>query len=197
MSGPHKIWFCQFAHCASLFVSRSAIAPKMKVRSRAKSDWAISKSDVPSSAFFSHILVKQQKSISSSQLCFSSWVISKGTIFNYKDHLQEGKENLWLKKEDRWSCWDWAGRRGGGSWWRRRWRGQSCTQKQCSLYRYKALQKMAATTAAFPQQTVVVVGSMTSYQITICLLKNSSLYVNGQVTKTQLLYLASSENIVA
>jgi len=27
--------FCQFAHCASLFTSRSAIAPKMKVRSRA------------------------------------------------------------------------------------------------------------------------------------------------------------------
>ena len=36
MSGPLKIWFCQFAHCASLFVSRNAITPKIKVRSRAK-----------------------------------------------------------------------------------------------------------------------------------------------------------------
>jgi len=45
MSGPLKIWFCQFARCASLFFLRSAIAPKIKVRSRAKSDWAISKSD--------------------------------------------------------------------------------------------------------------------------------------------------------
>ena len=35
MSGPLKIWFCQFAQSAPLFVSRSAIAPKMKVRSRA------------------------------------------------------------------------------------------------------------------------------------------------------------------
>ena len=35
MSGPLKIWFCQFACCASLFVLRSAIAPKIKVRSRA------------------------------------------------------------------------------------------------------------------------------------------------------------------
>ena len=49
MSGPLKIWFCQFAQSASLFVSRSAIAPKIKVRSRAKSERAISKSDVPSS----------------------------------------------------------------------------------------------------------------------------------------------------
>ena len=47
MSGPLKIWFCQFASLH--LVSRSAIAPKMKARSRAKSDWAISKSDVPSS----------------------------------------------------------------------------------------------------------------------------------------------------
>ena len=56
MSGPLKIWFCQFAHCASLFVSRSAIAPKITVRSRAKSDWPISKSDVPSSAFICFFL---------------------------------------------------------------------------------------------------------------------------------------------
>ena len=51
MSRPLKIWFCQFAHCTSLFLLRSAIAPKMKVRSREKSDWAISKSDVPSSGY--------------------------------------------------------------------------------------------------------------------------------------------------
>jgi hypothetical protein len=37
------------AQSASLFVSRSAIALKIKVRSRAKSERAISKSDVPSS----------------------------------------------------------------------------------------------------------------------------------------------------
>ena len=52
MSRPLKIWFCQFTQSASLIVSRSAIAPKMKVRSRAKSDWAISKSDMPSSAMY-------------------------------------------------------------------------------------------------------------------------------------------------
>ena len=56
MSVPHKIWFCQFAHCALLFVSRSAIAPKIKVRSRAKSDWGISKRDVPSSGI--HIFLE-------------------------------------------------------------------------------------------------------------------------------------------
>ena len=39
----------RFAQSASLFVSRSAIAVKIKVRSRAKSERAISKSDVPSS----------------------------------------------------------------------------------------------------------------------------------------------------
>ena len=49
-SGPLRARFCQFAQSASLFVSRSAIAPKIKVRSRAKSERAISKSDVPSSA---------------------------------------------------------------------------------------------------------------------------------------------------
>ena len=49
MSGPLKIWYRQFARCALLFFLRSIIAPKIKVRSRAKSDWAISKSDVPSS----------------------------------------------------------------------------------------------------------------------------------------------------
>ena len=38
MSGLLKILFCQFAQSAPLFVSRSTIAPKMKVRSRAKSD---------------------------------------------------------------------------------------------------------------------------------------------------------------
>jgi len=48
-SGPLRARFCQFAQSAPLFASRSAIAPKMKVRSRAKSDWAISKSDMPSS----------------------------------------------------------------------------------------------------------------------------------------------------
>ena len=53
MSGLLKIWFCQFAQSAPLFVSRSAIAPKMKVHLRAKSDWAISKSDMPSSAKYS------------------------------------------------------------------------------------------------------------------------------------------------
>ena len=41
--------FCQFAQSASLFASRSAIALKMKVRSRVKSERVISKSDVPSS----------------------------------------------------------------------------------------------------------------------------------------------------
>ena len=58
MSGPLKIWFCQFARCASLFFLRSAIALKIKVFSRAKSDWAISKSDVPSSASW-----RQQKKL--------------------------------------------------------------------------------------------------------------------------------------
>jgi len=47
MSGPLKIRFCQFAQSASLFVSISANAPKIKLRSRAKSERAISKSDVP------------------------------------------------------------------------------------------------------------------------------------------------------
>jgi len=46
---PLRARFCQFAQSASLFVSRSAIALKIKVRSRAKSKRAISKSDVPSS----------------------------------------------------------------------------------------------------------------------------------------------------
>ena len=41
--------FCQFARHSSLLFILSAIAPKIKVRSRAKSDWAIWKSDVPSS----------------------------------------------------------------------------------------------------------------------------------------------------
>ena len=49
MSEPLKILFCQFPRRSSLFFLLSAIAPKMQVRSRAKSDWAISKSDVPSS----------------------------------------------------------------------------------------------------------------------------------------------------
>jgi len=48
-SGPLRALFCQFAQSALLFVSRSAIALKIKVRSRAKSERAISKSDVPSS----------------------------------------------------------------------------------------------------------------------------------------------------
>ena len=42
--------FSHFARHSLLFFLLSAIAPKTKVRSRAKSDWAISKSDVPSSA---------------------------------------------------------------------------------------------------------------------------------------------------
>ena len=50
-SRPLRARFCQFAQSAPLFASRSAIAPKMKVRSRAKSDWAISKSDMPSSEY--------------------------------------------------------------------------------------------------------------------------------------------------
>ena len=48
-SGPLRAQFCQFAQSAPLFALRSAIALKMKVRSRAKSERAISKSDVPSS----------------------------------------------------------------------------------------------------------------------------------------------------
>jgi len=46
-----KIWFCQFARRLSLFLCflLSAIAPEIKVRSRAKSDWAISKGNVTSS----------------------------------------------------------------------------------------------------------------------------------------------------
>ena len=50
-SEPLKIWFRHFARRSSLFFSLSAIAPKNMVRSRAKSDWAISKSDAPSSDF--------------------------------------------------------------------------------------------------------------------------------------------------
>ena len=42
--------FCQFACRSLLLFLLSAIAPKIKVRSRAKSNWAISKSDAPSSA---------------------------------------------------------------------------------------------------------------------------------------------------
>ena len=56
VSRPLKIWFRQFAQSAPLFVSRSAIAPKMKVCSRAKSDWAISKRDAPSSDYHSSLL---------------------------------------------------------------------------------------------------------------------------------------------
>ena len=50
-SGPLRAQFCQFAQSAPLFALRSAIALKMKVRSRAKSERAISKSDVPSLLF--------------------------------------------------------------------------------------------------------------------------------------------------
>ena len=53
-SGPLRALFCQFAQSASHFVSRSDIALKIKVRSRAKSGRAISKSDVPSSAVTYH-----------------------------------------------------------------------------------------------------------------------------------------------
>ena len=42
-----KIWYCKFAHRSSHFFLLSAITPKIKVCSRAMSDWAISKSDVP------------------------------------------------------------------------------------------------------------------------------------------------------
>ena len=49
MREPLKIWFCQFARRSSLVFSLSAIAPKIMVRSKAKSDWAISKGDAPSS----------------------------------------------------------------------------------------------------------------------------------------------------
>jgi len=51
MSALLRICFCQFAQSASLFVSRSAIAPKVKVHSWAKRERVISKSNVPSSAF--------------------------------------------------------------------------------------------------------------------------------------------------
>ena len=50
MSGPLKIWFCQFTYRSSLFFFNRSFAPEIKVRSRAKSDWEFSKSDVPSSA---------------------------------------------------------------------------------------------------------------------------------------------------
>ena len=42
--------FCQFACRSLLFFLNCSFAPEIKVRSRAKSDWAISKSNVPSSA---------------------------------------------------------------------------------------------------------------------------------------------------
>ena len=89
MSGPLKIWFCQFAHCASLFLLRSAIAPKIKVRSRAKSDWAISKSDVPSSDI-QYICIQESVPIS----CFSTAHVSSFlNLITYnpwqaKKHLQ-------------------------------------------------------------------------------------------------------------
>ena len=44
--------FCRFARSSWLFFLLSAITPKIKVRSRAKSDWAISKSDVTSSVIW-------------------------------------------------------------------------------------------------------------------------------------------------
>ena len=47
MSELLKIWFCQFARRYLLFFLLSAIAPKMQVCSRAKSDWAISKTMRP------------------------------------------------------------------------------------------------------------------------------------------------------
>ena len=49
----------RFARCTSLFLLSSAIAPKIKVRSRAKSDWAISKSDMPSSTNHTFLCVFQ------------------------------------------------------------------------------------------------------------------------------------------
>ena len=42
--------FYQFTRRSLLFFLLSTIAPKIMVRSRAKSDWAVSKSDLPSSA---------------------------------------------------------------------------------------------------------------------------------------------------
>ena len=51
-SGPLRARFCQFAQSAPLFASRSAIALKIKVRSR-----AISKSDMPSSDFLWLLIV--------------------------------------------------------------------------------------------------------------------------------------------
>ena len=50
MSKPLKIYFCQFARRSMLFFLNRSFAPEIKVRSRGKSNWEISKSDVPSSA---------------------------------------------------------------------------------------------------------------------------------------------------
>ena len=53
MSGPLKIWFCQFAHCTLCLKERH----RSQNEGSLKSDWAISKSDVPSSDVYTYTLV--------------------------------------------------------------------------------------------------------------------------------------------
>jgi len=94
MSALLRICFCQFAQSASLFVSRSAIAPKVKVHSWAKRERVISKSNVPSSAFCYFLSIVQSWGYRSVKLFNRSFLLSEHWCWEvWRSLRQRAKRN--------------------------------------------------------------------------------------------------------